>query len=73
MTRTIEYWLVRRFNILRETQFYRVSLSGDAMTTENPKLAMRWMTQEGAEQFAERLGWQWQVKHMEFRGYEKAG
>lgn len=69
--REIKYWLVLN---IREylhgcgtKQFY--CLQG---TTDNPKLAMRYHTEEGAQQQAHAMGWQWSAVEHSFPGDEIA-
>ena len=73
MGKQIEYWLVRKWNAIRENEYFCVSASGETDVTENPKRAMRWMTYEGAAQAAERLGWPWFAVKVLFDGSEMAG
>jgi hypothetical protein len=72
-TEYIEYWLVRRTNFIRESQYLMIGLDGEIETTENPKRAMRWFTEEGAKAFAERLGWPWKVVRVKFNANELVG
>ena len=70
-SRSITYHLVRRVSILRDVHFYYCILKdGTASTTENPKMAMRWMNPEAAQQFAHYLGLWWCAVEMTFPGDE---
>lgn len=60
----VTYWLIRRESLVfgnRTPQYYCLSETGETDVTENPKAAMRYLTQEGAEQQADRLGWMWRA------------
>jgi hypothetical protein len=76
MARKINYWLARKLDRLPwlTTEYYCIDpTTHEASTTTNPKHAMRWHTQEGAEQFAATLGWQWTAEEHTFDGSEMAG
>ena len=70
----ITYYLVRKLDPIGwlTHEYYCITSSGDPAITENPKRAMRWHSQEGAEQFAARLGWRWTAEEVHFRGDEPA-
>jgi hypothetical protein len=53
-------------------EYYCLSETGETDVTENPKAAMRYLTQEGAEQQADRLGWCWIAVTVKFPSDEKA-
>jgi hypothetical protein len=72
MAKDICYWLVRRLNVIGEHQYFCVSATGETDVTENPKRAMRWFMREGAEQAADRLGWNWVAVQVKFPGDEPA-
>ena len=76
MARMIEYWVLSRHHYALATgfaEYYRLSASGNLSPTDNPKLAMRWLTKEGAEVYADRLGWPWHVQRLEIDGSSIAG
>ena len=71
--REITYYLVRRVNAFREAQYYCVTASGDPSTTENAKMAMRWLSHDPARQFANHLGFWWTAVAVAFVGDELCG
>jgi hypothetical protein len=76
MAREIKYWIVRQLDPLPwlTRQYYGLDpLTHESSTTTNPKQAMRWHTQEGAEQFAAALGHRWTAEEHTFDGSEMAG
>ena len=76
MAKVINYWLVRRLDRLPwlTKEYYGIDpTTHESSTTTNPKQAMRWHTQEGAEQFASHLGYTWTAEEVTFDGSEMAG
>lgn len=53
--------------------YYCLTSGGDPATTTNPKIAMRWVTEDGAKQQAERLGIWWCAVPITFPGNELCG
>lgn len=76
MTRMITYWLV--MNIRKylvgggEQVYYRLDENQKASTTNNPKKALRFLTEEGAKAQAHCVGWDWSAVERQFRGDEMA-
>ena len=76
MARQINYWLVRKLDRLPwlTAEYYGIDpTTHEVSTTTNPKQALRWHTQESAEQFAAHLGWNWTAEEIHFDGSEMAG
>lgn len=76
----IVYWLVRKSSLAETFGFIRplpryakFGFDGEIETTEDPKKALRWLTAEGATQFADRLGWEWMVCKVTFPGDQLVG
>ena len=72
MPREITYYLVRKISMGRRPRatYYYLTPSGEPATTINPKIAMRWLTDEGARQQAKRLGIWWRAVPVTFPGNE---
>jgi hypothetical protein len=69
--REIRYWFilnVREF-LHGDGEKHYYCLQG---STTNPKMAMRYYTEEGAEQQVHALGWEWSAVEGYFSGDEKA-
>jgi hypothetical protein len=76
MTRMITYWLVMNVHEYLmgsgDQVYYCLDESRNASTTSNPKKAMRFLTEEGAQAQAHCAGWYWSVVEKQFRGDEQA-
>lgn len=72
VSRDITYWLVRKIGVGR-AEYYCLTKSGDAATTENPKMAMRWPERKPAKDFARGLGHWWLAVAVVFPGDELCG
>jgi hypothetical protein len=72
MAREIKYWLVRKFYCGRNPRetYYYLAPNRKPSVTFNPKLAMRWLSREGAEQMAQSLGDWWVPVEVSFPGNE---
>ena len=66
----ITVYLVRKKALFGEPQYYRVDYTGKFTTTEDPKRALRWLTQEGAVSMVRSLGRRWEAVPYEFDGSE---
>jgi hypothetical protein len=68
----ITVYLVEKIGI-GKAQYYCVTpVNGMSSSTENPKRAMRFFTEEGAKATAHALGWGWHATPYEFDGNEPA-
>jgi hypothetical protein len=71
MARSIECWvLILKTLMLEPWLYYRVRLDGTVDPTENPKMAMRWFSEEDARAAQDRIGWLWRVQKVVFKGDE---
>lgn len=74
MTRTISYWLVlnvREYLMSGGKREYAcLNEKGESATTDNPKKALRFHTEEGAQAQAYVLGWHWTAVQVNFNGDE---
>jgi hypothetical protein len=74
MSREITYWLVINVHEFLmcsgATQFYCLNEKNEASTTDNPKKAMRYHTEEGAKIQAHFLGWYWTAMEHKFKADE---
>jgi hypothetical protein len=74
MTKIITYWLVMNIHTLLmgsgEHSYYCLDEAGNANTTDNPKKALRFHTEEGAKAQARCAGWHWSAVEKQFPGDE---
>ena len=72
MPREITYYLVRKISTgcRSRVAYYCTTPEGEPAITPNPKIATRWLTEEGAKQQAERLGIWWRAIPVAFLGNE---
>jgi hypothetical protein len=72
MSREITYWLVinsHKYIFNGETEYYCL-IAGKTSVTDNPKRAMRFHTEEGAQTQAHVLGWHWSAVERKFAADE---
>ena len=76
MTRMITYWLVMNIREYLvgggESVYSCLDERHEASTTTNPKKAMRFLTEEGAQAQAHCVGWHWSAIERSFPGDEPA-